>query len=398
MRIKYFLAAVSFFSVVEGSFRSMEEHGASFEHAKTHSGYGPAVLVISQIGDNFSISNGVYVAPGKVLTHSHEDRQPNKTWVASPFAGFTRLEKNISLNIDDDNFIISSSNIVMRTIESHKACKKVKNIDFPATRVETRPSVRAMMLDLKNPAFLEEDFLDRAARGPIGLMGKEGFAIEGDDYCILSIDPFPKHPVARLANGVDENETITILGHSLGTHIHDGTDSIFCNTLSDVAMDMKRQGMRCAAVPIQWQIQMTTFSQVAQRKDNKFVVQAISAKQNPGLHEIYDKETWDIKKTPSDIQALIVNGLSGSGVYNTRGELVALVSCSFQSFETDHFFREEDSLKADLTKALSDAKNGVSDAEKEAAKERAREIVNTLKINHPVLNIHQIITAEMLAL
>jgi hypothetical protein len=130
-----FLTMFSFISLVEGSFRSMEAHELSREEAQLHPGLGAAVLVIvqSDSGDT-SITNGTYVAPGKVLTHAHEQRVVGKTWVMSPFAGCTNLPFDITLDVRPPNFECNKISLKLDDVIKSKACKRVKSITYPEGR------------------------------------------------------------------------------------------------------------------------------------------------------------------------------------------------------------------------------------------------------------------------
>ncbi len=390
-----FIIFVSLCSLVEGSFRSIEAHTASFEQAKNHPGYGSAVLVISQIEDAFSVSNGVYVASGKVLTHSHEVRIPEKTWVASPFSGFKKLPQDISLNIVNNGFSYVVQTATNTKFADHKACKKVQSISFPTTRQEVTRALSLREYNVEDLSFVQNthDFLVQAAEYPVGILGKKDGALAGDDYCILNIEPFADHPIAKLASRVEEGR-ITVIGHSLKTHISDGTDCFFWNTIDDVVEQLKQAGETSATMTMPWIVQMTTFSQEVQKINNKLIVQAISAKQKTA-RQIFQKETWDKDRTPATIEALIVDGLSGSGVYNQDGELVGIVSCAFQNAETIYFHGIEEIFEERLIKELKKAKDALSVEEKEAAKAEARKTAAILRMPHPLLNIHQGITSEV---
>ncbi len=102
--IKYLLIVtlISFLSIVEASFRSQAEHDASEESAKSHPGFGAAVFVIQCRGDSpaVSISNGIYIAPGNVLTHSHERMEIGKTFVVSPAAGFENFSCDVNMDLE----------------------------------------------------------------------------------------------------------------------------------------------------------------------------------------------------------------------------------------------------------------------------------------------------------
>lgn len=91
---------------------------------------------------------------------------------------------------------------------------------------------------------------------------------------------------------------------------------------------------------------------------------------------IISDEIWDPTRTDPRIQAMIVNGLSGSGVYNENHELIGIVSCAHKNI---------------ATKAIEDL---FAQAIKSKDKESAKLLLSSLpeRIKHPLLNIHQMIT------
>ena len=92
-----FLILASILCVAEASFRSIDAHGQSFEISEKHPGRDAALIVIAESADgSYSVTNAVYVAPGKALTHAHESR-PGRVWVVSPFAGCSALNYDLSL-------------------------------------------------------------------------------------------------------------------------------------------------------------------------------------------------------------------------------------------------------------------------------------------------------------
>jgi hypothetical protein len=101
-------------------------------------------------------------------------------------------------------------------------------------------------------------------------------------------------------------------------------------------------------------------------------------------------EIWDPAETDPRIQAMIVDGLAGSGVYNAEGELVAIVSHSHKCLLTSL-------IEKTFDEAMQKIKNR---QDVEYNKFVARKISTSLpqKLHHPLLNIHQIITPEVLEL
>ncbi len=133
----YILLIASIFCVAEASFRSAKEHQQSFEAAKKHPALGAALIVVAEAeGGKFRITNGVYIAPGKAISHAHEDR-PGKTWVISPFAGCAELiylscwTRTSAKNSTLTDFSLDMQETLKKYANS---CRKVKLISFPSER------------------------------------------------------------------------------------------------------------------------------------------------------------------------------------------------------------------------------------------------------------------------
>ena len=374
-----FLTMFSLISLVEGSFRSMEDHGLSHEKAKTHPGLGAAVLVIvqSHSGDT-SITNGTYVAPGKVLTHAHEQRVVGKTWVMSPFAGCTNLPFDITLDVRPPNFECNKISLKLDDVIKSKACKRVKSITYPEGRslIPHRDIQRTVGPD--NMDFVDdyEQYIQDAVVEPSDCVNSANQDIVGTDFCILDIDPFPGHPVAQFYPTEVIADTVSVFGYSLHTHVCDGSDSFFDNTLRHIAQDASSQGIRGKiGVTSGFGLVPTSFTQSVRKIFDSLVAEAVVGKAVTSSHfrrdEIFDKE-----RTNPEVQAVIVGGLSGSGVY-IDGMLVGLVSRAHKSVMTEGFEKI------------------FSDALKTRNAEIARVFASVLpaKIPHPLLNIHQIVTA-----
>ena len=391
-----FLTMFSFVSLVEGSFRSMEDHGSSHEEAKAHPGLGAAVLVV-QYGRDFidvSISNGIYIAPGKVLTHSHERFEIGKTYVVSPFAGFKNFPCKVDMTIAGDSFSHTTQYLLHKLVSSKEHCRKVKGITFPTdrTKVDYHPVSRE--LDPNDPESLEfvadyEGYVHGEVIAPLPIIRDEGFAIVGSDFCILDIEPFPDHPTAKLYSGAaretEEKFPITVLGYSFQTHVCDGSDHLLQNSFSRIAQEIKAgriaqeikaDGKRDAKFEMLIPARVTCFSQSVRQINDKFVAEAVCGATRTKPAGISGDEIFDKERTNPEVQAVIVGGLSGSGVY-IGDELIGLVSYAHKCNLTEFIERE-------LIKARADSDN---------LRIAAYTAMHPSTIRHPLLNVHQNVTA-----
>jgi hypothetical protein len=386
-----FLTMFSFVSLVEGSFRSQREHGASEDVARAHPGFGAAVLVV-QYGRDFkdvSISNGIYIAPGKVLTHSHERMQIKKTYVVSPFAGFENFPCEVDMTIEGDSFSHTTQYLLPKLVSSKEHCRKVKGITFPTDRTEVAYHPVRRELDPNDPESLEfvanyEGYVHGEVIAPLPIIRDEGVAIVGSDFCILDIEPFPDHPTAKLYSGAaretEEKFPITVLGYSFQTHVCDGSDHLLQNSFSRIAQEIKADGKRDAKFEMLIPARVTCFSQSVRQINDKFVAEAVCGATRTKPAGISGDEIFDKDRTDSDIHALIVAGLSGSGVY-IGDELIGLVSYAHKCNLTEFIERE-------LIRARADSDNIRIDA---------YTAMHPSTIRHPLLNVHQNVTKESVA-
>ncbi len=386
-----FLTMFSFVSLVEGSFRSMEDHGSSHEEAKTHPGLGAAVLVV-QYGLDFSdvtVFNGTYIAPGKVLTHSHERFKISKTYVVSPFAGFENFPCKVDMTIEGDSFSHTTEYLVTKLVSSEEHCRKVKGITFPTDRTEVDYHPVRRELDPNDPESLEfvadyEGYVHGEVIAPLPIIRDEGKAIVGSDFCILDIEPFPDHPTAKLYSGAaretEEKFPITVLGYSFQTHVCDGSDHLLQNSFRRIAQEIKAAGERDAKFEMLIPARVTCFSQSVRQINDKFVAEAVCGATRTKPAGISGDEIFDKDRTDSDIHALIVAGLSGSGVY-IGDELIGLVSYAHKCNLTEFIERE-------LIRARADSEN---------IRIYAYTAMHPSTIRHPLLNVHQNVTKESVA-
>lgn len=347
----YILILASIFCVAQASFRSTEEHGASFEAAKTHPARGAALIVISEVTDgDFSVSNGVYIAPGIAITHAHTGRT-KKYWVISPFAGGSTLVYDLTLEGNSTDVIIKafSLNIESTLAKYPNACREVSEIRFPGARklVDKAEALSAKLLLGTNAGNQScSEYVAAAAVSPLALTGDDQYSI-GPDYCTLSFTAFQDgHPIAEILNEpLPAEAVVTVLGTSLHTHVYDSTDYLFQNTLSDIARGLPPTGRNTRSVSMRPETQFTCFSQLAREVDGgKLAVQAVCgsrAASGAGQEYIPDDELFDPSKVDPRIQALIVGGLSGAGVY-VGNQLVGIVSHSQRNnFKEEFLARHE---------------------------------------------------------
>jgi len=93
----------------------------------------PAVLVITEVSDQqYVASNGVYISPGRVITHFHEPREKSKIWVISPYAGCSSVPYKAQLTLDTDGcYMFDKINVDLDTLLKKKeACREVFFISF----------------------------------------------------------------------------------------------------------------------------------------------------------------------------------------------------------------------------------------------------------------------------
>jgi hypothetical protein len=381
-----FLTMFSFVSLVEGSFRSQREHGASEDVARAHPGFGAAVLVV-QYGRDFkdvSISNGIYIAPGKVLTHSHERFEIGKTYVVSPFAGFKKFSCDVDMTIEGDSYVCSTKYNLNKLGGEH--CRKVKSVVFPAGRTEIADSPVRRVLDPNNPQSLEfvanyEGYVGSVVSAPAPIIRNEGRAVMGADFCILDIKPFKEsHPTAELYSDVTAKTAatfpVTVLGYSFKTHVFDGSDYLLGNTMNEVFFQCKAQKLRVAELEIEMCPRVTSFSQLVRPIGDNLVAEAVCGVTSAKTASISGDEIFDKERTNPAVQAVIVKGLSGSGVY-VGSKLIGIVSTSHKCNLTE--FIESELGKAKLAGDI--------------AKVTAFTAMHPSTIPHPLLNIHQYVTA-----
>ena len=149
---------------------------------------------------------------------------------------------------------------------------------------------------------------------------------------------------------------------------------------SGIALQIKADGEQNAELEMDISIPATCFSQSVRQIDDKLVVEAVCGATSAKPAGISGEEIFDKDRTDSDIQALIVGGLSGSGVY-IGDELIGLVSRSHKCILTE-------CIESELVKAYQARDN---------AGIRAYSAMHPSAITHPLLNIHQIVTEESVA-
>ncbi len=387
---KLFLSVVCILSIAESSFRSQADHVDSIGAATNVSGCGAAVIILVKQPDGMTnILNGTYVAPGKVLTISTEKIVTGEAVVVSSFLS-SELSYCIGYSSEGSlNFLQADIEEQLKT--NRNGCKIVQGIKYPSNRQRTSLVPVARGLDVGTlpgslPFITDHDaYIAAAAEAPICAMN---FSVAGANYCMLDIDAFPEgHPIATIAaDPIAAEAVVNVMGHSIFTHVHDGSHR---RTYDETQKIMDLVQLRGAFQGISTKIKIklplgaTYFSQVGRPLNDKFIVEATCASAKnilPGQRD----QIWDPTRTDPRIQAMIVNGLIGSGVYNAEGELVAIVACAHKSLLTGYI---EDLFDQTMQKL----KNG---EDVDYNKFVARKISTSLpqKLHHPLLNIHQIIT------
>jgi len=382
----------------------VDDHARSFKESQKHSGFMPAVLVITEVSDQqYVASNGVYISPGRVITHFHEPREKSKIWVISPYAGCSSVPYKAQLTLDTDGcYMFDKINVDLDTLLKKKeACREVFFISFSHHEEiprEQKTEISEISIsevtdldkvieglkieDINDLPFVKDykSYLEVAVERPISNK-KSGVKFRGEDYCILSIEPFEGHPEAKFLVDTQDAKKITILGHSLYTHLCDGTDSVFNNSIRSIVrsfIEQRKFGAR--SINLDFEIQMTCFSQIVRTIGTRLVSEVTHGGIVGYLPNfVCDDEIWDPARSNPENEALIVSGLSGSGLYDEKGNLVGLVSCAHKS-----------NLPEVLQKIFV-----------EALKRKDREAINRIKdympssLNYPLLNIHQKITSQI---
>jgi hypothetical protein len=152
------------------------------------------------------------------------------------------------------------------------------------------------------------------------------------------------------------------------------------NSFSRIAQKIIADGKRDAKFEMLIPARVTCFSQSVRQINDKFVAEAVCGATRTKPAGISGDEIFDKDRTHSDIHALIVAGLSGSGVY-IGDELIGLVSYAHKCNLTEFIERE-------LIRAGADRDNIRIDA---------YTAMHPSTIRHPLLNVHQNVTKESVA-
>jgi hypothetical protein len=394
---KLFLSLACILSIVEGSFRSQADHEDSIGAATNVSGCGAAVIIVTEQPDGMTnIFNGTYVAPGKVLTASTAEIIHGKTFVISAF-----LSPVLSYAIEfssEGGIRFFQADIQEQFKLNRNGCRRVEGIKYPLARQRVATEEVRRELDISTlPDSLpfiadHEAYITEAVNAPVRA---KDFSVVGPDYCILEIDPFQaSHPIATIAaDPIAAEAVVNVIGHSQLTKVHDGSHFRLIDEIQKLNLESQARAIRPGTskrFKVTLPLGATYFSQVGKPFDDKFVVEAVCASTKDISAGEAGDEIWDPAETDPRIQAMIVDGLAGSGVYNAEGELVAIVSHSHKCLLTSL-------IEKTFNESMQKLRNG-QDAEYNRFV--ARKISTSLppKTHHPLLNIHQIITPEVLEL
>ena len=357
----YILILASIFCIAEASFRSDDALRASFRAAKAHTAIDAALIVISEAGGGqFRVSNGVYIGPGRAITHAHEDRSL-RTWVISPFVGAKLIYKIVWNKVSGGiSFNGSPFDIDETFITFPHACREVTAIRFPDRELREVICIGRVTEESVSFAALEElvipeKFIKNTHASPLPILGSN-LSLMGPDFCVLAFPAFDDdHPVARIrATPLTDAEslTVSVLGYSTKTHLYDGTnlmqDAIHDRNMKEVSSIIslkiqKRRALTSGVEHLRFPINFTTFTQVALVCNGKLIVQAVCGTRAENASPLVTyREIFDPERTDSRTQALTVEGLSGSGVYDENGNLVGLVSAGYaDELEFEPFIEQQ---------------------------------------------------------
>lgn len=208
---------------------------------------------------------------------------PGNTWVMSSFL-CSELSYAIGFGYKGE-ITFFQADINEQLKRTRQSCREVRNIIYPSNRQEVaREEVRRTLDIINLPNSLPfvanyEEYVTEAAKAPLT---EKDFSIVGSDYCILEIDPFAEtHPIAKVVSSAIEAETIIyVLGHSLATQLHDGSNHRLTEELRKP--DLEHQVR--AILPGKTQQFKTTlplgttyFSQVAKPLEDMLIVEAVCA-------------------------------------------------------------------------------------------------------------------------
>jgi hypothetical protein len=265
-------------------------------------------------------------------------------------------------------------------------CRKVISIEFPAGRseVENLPvRVEANAADLQGLEFVAnyEAYVQSAVTSPISILNSENLAIVGSDFCVLSIRPFVRHPIAKFYSGdaraTEGKFSVAVLGYSLHTHLYDGRGHLLSCTMKGVMDQFIASGRGSVEAKITMNPRATSFSQSVRSIGEKFIAEAVCGVTSTKPAGISGDEIFDRERTDPGIQALVVKGLSGSGVY-VGDELIGLVSASSKYLLTE-------AIESELAKAFESG---------DEFRITAYTAIHPSVIEHPLLNIHQSVTQQ----
>lgn len=394
MAKKFFLSLLCFLSIAEGSFRTQQAHEESIGAARNIPGCGAAVIILTEKSDGqTNIFNGTYVAPGKVLTHSHEQMVPGKTWVISSFL-CSDLSYDISFGYEG-KITFFQADIKEQLKRNRQNCREVRNILYPSDRQEIVSEEATFTINIDTlPGSLPfvanyEEYIAKAAKAPVRGID---FSVLGSDYCVLEIDQLPEdHPIATVASSAVETENIIhVLGHSLFTQLHNGSNDRLTRELGTPNLERQVRAIlpgKTQQFKITLPLGTTYFSQIAKPVEDTLIVEAVCASAKNTSSDITSDEIWDPARTDSRIQAMIVDGLSGSGVYNENNELIGIVSCSYKNKATSNIEQLfNHAMQQIMNRQNVEYNRGIIQALRSSLLDQ---------LNHPLLNIHQMITPEI---
>ncbi len=344
------LILASIFCAAEASFRSMEEHEESFKTAAGHLAKGAAVIVLAKAGNDFRSSNGVYIGRGQVLTHAHESREEG-AWVISPHMGGQLVYKVSWEKPPRGSIVLTNVSFDLdKTLGRFRnACREVKSQH--TSKAGASADSRADSSS-EGDVFSLDSTIERALANPIGTLGSGGTFLYGSDICVLDLDkPFDDvHPIAKMRDVAlpSKDFEVSVLGYSLATHLYDGTRlQAFADILKRSITLRNGKGVHYASIPIKF----TSFRQLVAKESQHclFVEAAWNRDAAYALHASHDAvspdELFDPTSTDERTQALAVDGLSGSGIFDETGALVGIVSNAFVD-ETRYLLGVDECKKA----------------------------------------------------
>lgn len=398
---------VSIFCVSDASFRTEDDRQKSFAAAKAHPASGAALVVIAEAepgSGQYSEFNATYLGDGIAVTHSHQRITPERTWVVSTWAGATDLTYQVSCFAQPGRIPVASSITLDPTSFDPTYSRVVTQVLYPQGRETSHEGgahgvvrVPTCVDDLPFYGAEFPRYVSDAIKEPLKVKFTDRY-LTGTDFCLLQFAKFPDdHPVTTICKTPFGEGEVEILGRTTVTHLYDGSGERFSEMLRSHAISAfpKKGGKRVVKAnpvisPMKVSIDKTCFSQFAQRREDRLIVVAAcgSTEQKPDDidgNEIFNPDTTDPRTT-----AVVVEGLSGSGVYirNALGvpELVAVVSTVFKSGITEGLENAYTSSKA--AGKSTDARE----------RDRLRSIHGLMPSQrfHPLLDIHQVIGDEQI--